>query len=68
MQEGSNLAQHVNNFNQIITYLVRVDMKIEDENKVIILLYSLLPSYEHLVTTFTYGKQPISLDPWDGNT
>ena len=56
MQEGSNLAQHVNIFNQIITDLVRVDVKIEDEDKVIILLYSLPPSYEHLVTTLTYGK------------
>ena len=56
MQEGSNLAQHVNIFNQIFTNLVRVDVKIEDEDKVIILLCSLPPSYEHLVTTLTYGK------------
>ena len=56
MQEGSNLAQHINIFNQIITDLVRVDVKIEDEDKAIILLCSLPPSYEHLVTTLIYGK------------
>ena len=27
MQDGSNLAQHVNIFNQIITNLVRIDIK-----------------------------------------
>ena len=56
MQEGLNLAQHVNIFNQIITYLIRVDVKIEDEDKAIILLCSLPPSYKHLVTTLTYEK------------
>ena len=61
MQEGSNLVQHINIFNQIITDLVRVDMKIEDEDKTIILFYSLSPSYEYLVTTLTYEKQFISL-------
>ena len=56
MQEGSNLAQHVNIFNQIITNLVRVDMQIEDEDKIIILLCFLPPSYKHLVTTLSYEK------------
>ena len=56
MQEGLNLAQHINIFNQIITDLIRVDVKIEDEDKTIILLCSLPPSYEHLVTVLTYGK------------
>ena len=56
------MAQHVNIFNQIITDLVRVDVKIEDEDKAIILLCSLPPSYEYLVTTLMYGKQSISLE------
>ena len=62
MQEGLNLAQHVNIFNQIIIDLVRVNVKIEDKDKAIILLCSSLPSYEHLVITLTYGKKSIGLE------
>ena len=62
MQEGSDLAQHVNVFNQIITDLVRLDVKIEDEDRAMILLCSLLSSYEHLVTTLTYGKETIKVE------
>ena len=57
MQEGSNLAQHVNVFNQIITDLARLDVSIEDEDRAMILSCSLPFSYEHLVTTLTYGKK-----------
>ncbi|KAL0285042.1 UNVERIFIED_CONTAM: Retrovirus-related Pol polyprotein from transposon TNT 1-94, partial [Sesamum angustifolium] len=62
MQEGSNLAQHVNVFNQIITDLAHLDVNIEDEDKAMILLCSLPFSYEHLVTTLTYGKETIKVD------
>ncbi|KAL0301484.1 UNVERIFIED_CONTAM: hypothetical protein Sradi_6425200 [Sesamum radiatum] len=62
MQEGSDLAQRVNVFNQIITNLARLDVSIEDEDRAIILLCSLLFSYEHLVTTLTYGKEMIKND------
>ncbi|KAL0318214.1 UNVERIFIED_CONTAM: Retrovirus-related Pol polyprotein from transposon TNT 1-94 [Sesamum calycinum] len=48
MQECSDLAQHVNIFNQIITDLARLDVNIEDEDKAMILLCSLPFSYEHL--------------------
>ncbi|KAK4411836.1 Retrovirus-related Pol polyprotein from transposon TNT 1-94 [Sesamum angolense] len=48
MQEGSDLAQHVNVFNQIITDLACLDVYIEDEDRGMILLCSLLFSYEHL--------------------
>ncbi|KAL0460800.1 UNVERIFIED_CONTAM: Retrovirus-related Pol polyprotein from transposon TNT 1-94 [Sesamum latifolium] len=62
MQEGSDLAQHVNVFNQIITDLARLDVSIEDEDRAMILLCSLPFSYEHLVTTLTYGKETIKVD------
>ena len=53
MMEGSDLSQHLNVFNQIISDLMRVDVKFEDEDKVLILLNSLpaSPMYESLVTT-----------------
>jgi hypothetical protein len=62
MQEGTNLAEHINVFNQVVTDLVKVDVKFDDENKAIILLGSLLSSYEHLVTTLTYGKSQVKVD------
>ncbi|KAL0411272.1 UNVERIFIED_CONTAM: hypothetical protein Slati_3716900 [Sesamum latifolium] len=59
---GSDLAQHVNVFNQIITNLACLDVSIKDEDRAMI-LFCLLPfSYEHLVTTLTYGKETIKVD------
>ncbi|KAL0415707.1 UNVERIFIED_CONTAM: Retrovirus-related Pol polyprotein from transposon TNT 1-94 [Sesamum latifolium] len=62
MQEGSDLAQHVNVVNQIITDLARLDVSIEDEDRAMVLLCSLPFSYEHLVTTLTYEKETIMVD------
>ncbi|KAL4304503.1 hypothetical protein GQ457_10G014750 [Hibiscus cannabinus] len=39
IQEGHDLAQHVNIFNQIITDLIQLDVKIEDEDRAMILLW-----------------------------
>jgi hypothetical protein len=41
MAEGSDLSQHINLFNQIISDLRRVDVKFEDEDKALMLLNSL---------------------------
>ncbi|KAE8692812.1 hypothetical protein F3Y22_tig00110830pilonHSYRG00040 [Hibiscus syriacus] len=62
MQDDHYLAQHVNVFNQIVSNLARHDVKIEDEDKVeeiMSSIKSLPPSYEHMVTTLTYGKETI---------
>src|SRR6187455_138295 len=61
MQEGSDLAEHINVFNQVIADLVKVEVKVDDEDRAIILLCSLPRSYEHLVTTLTYGKVSIKV-------
>ena len=37
-------------------------MKIDEEDRAIILLCSLSGSYEHLVTTLTYGKEDVKVD------
>ena len=62
MQEGSDLAEHINVFNQLIADLGKVDVKIDDEDSASILLCSLPGSHEHLVTTLTYGKEDVKLD------
>lgn len=55
MQEGFDLIQHGNIFNNIITDLVRLQAKIDDEDKE-------TGSYDPLVATFTYKKNIIILD------
>jgi len=62
MQAGSDLAEHINISNQLIDDLRKVDVKIDDEDRAIILLCSLPESYEHLVTTLTYGKKDVKVD------
>ncbi|KAE8681319.1 hypothetical protein F3Y22_tig00111330pilonHSYRG00089 [Hibiscus syriacus] len=62
IQEDHDLAQHVNVFNQIVSDLARLDVKIEDEDRAMILLCSLPSSYEHMVTTLTYGKETINVE------
>ena len=47
MEEDSSLTTHIDAFNRIILDLEDINVKIEDEDKAIILLSSLLPSYEH---------------------
>ena len=62
MQEGSDLAEHINIFNQLVADLVKVEVMVEDEDRAIILLCSLSGSYEHLITTLAYGKENIKLE------
>ncbi|KAE8655753.1 Retrovirus-related Pol polyprotein from transposon TNT 1-94 [Hibiscus syriacus] len=61
-EDGHDLAQHVNVFNQIVSDLAQLDVKIEDEDRAMILLCSLPPSYEHMVTTLTYEKETINVE------
>ena len=51
--------EHVNAFNQLVTDLARLDVKIDDEDKALLLI-SLPPSYEHLVITSTHGKTTVN--------
>ena len=61
MEEGNSLANHIDNFNMIILDLEDINVKLEDEDKAIIMLSSLPPSYEHFVDTLLYGRQSITM-------
>ena len=64
MAESSDLSQHINVFNQIISDLKQIDVKFEDEDKALMLLNSLPISstYENLVTTLMWGKETLDLE------
>ena len=49
------MAEHLDDFNKIITDLLNLDVKIDDEDKALLLLNSLPESYEFLVTTLLHG-------------
>ena len=55
MAEGSDLVQQVNLFNQIISDLLRIDVKFNEEDKALMLLTSLPTSYEHLLQPYCGG-------------
>lgn len=52
MVDGADLTQHINTFN-----MLRIDIKLDDEDKAMLLLTSLLASYEHLVTALCWGRR-----------
>uniref|UniRef100_K4ALF2 Uncharacterized protein n=1 Tax=Setaria italica TaxID=4555 RepID=K4ALF2_SETIT len=60
--EGSDLAEHINAFSQMVTDLEQLGVTVDDEDKAIILLCSLPSSYEHVITTLTYGKESIKVE------
>ena len=51
MKEGIAVLEHLNFFNKVISELLAVDVKIDEEDKALILPRSLSQSYDHIVTT-----------------
>jgi len=62
MKKGTTHLEHQNFFNKIISKLLVVDVKIDEEDKVLILLSSLLESYNHIITTMLYSKKTLILE------
>ena len=50
MVEGADMAQHINMFNQLITDMLKINIKFNDEDNAMMVLTSIPASYEHLVT------------------
>ena len=62
MKEGTAVLEHLNFFNKAISELLAVDVKIDEEDKALILLSFLLESYDHIITTMLYGKKTLILE------
>jgi hypothetical protein len=52
----------LNNLNKILADLQNLDVKIDDEDKVVVLINSLPDTYEHLATTLMYGKDTLKFE------
>jgi len=55
------MLEHLNFFNKVISELVAVVVKINEEDNALILLSSLSQSYNHNITTMLYGKETLIL-------
>ena len=62
MREGTTVLEHLNFFSKVISELLAVDVKIDEEDRGFILLSSLPQSYDHIVTTMLYSKKTLILD------
>ena len=62
MKEDSDLLEHLNTFNMLNTQLSSFGVNYEDEDKALLLLASLPTSFDHVMTTLMYGKEPIVLE------
>lgn len=61
MKEGTNMKDHLDEFNKMILDLKNINIVLEDKDKALILLSSLPDSYEHFVDTLFYRRQKITL-------
>lgn len=56
------LKDHLDELNSIFMDLKNVEVKIDDEDAILILLVSLSSSYENLVNSFIVGRDTISME------
>ena len=62
IKEGTHILQHLNAFNRILSDLLALKIKLEEEDKALLLLSSFPSSYNHLETTIMYGKKILELE------
>jgi len=62
MSKGTAVLEHINFFNRVISELPTVDVKIDREDKTLILLSSLSQSYDHIIITGLFDKKILILE------
>lgn len=62
MDETTTIQDHLNKFSRILGELSNLDVKISEEDKVLVFLASLPKKYDHWVTTMLYGKKTLVLE------
>uniref|UniRef100_A0A5B7C411 Retrovirus-related Pol polyprotein from transposon TNT 1-94 n=1 Tax=Davidia involucrata TaxID=16924 RepID=A0A5B7C411_DAVIN len=61
-KKGTSMLKHLNSFNKVLADLQNLGEEIKEEDKALLLLNSLPDSYDHLTSTFLYGKDKIRFD------
>ncbi len=61
MEEGTNVRDHLNVFNKLITQSASVGAKVDDEDKVLLLLTFLPQSYKSLVIAPTVRNETLKV-------
>jgi len=61
MKKGTPFNQQLNAFNRILSGLLALKIKQREEDKTLLLLSSLLLTYDHLAITTMYGKDTLEL-------
>ena len=61
-QESTPILQYLNAFNRILSDLLALEVKLEEENKPLLLFSSLPSSYDYLTTTIMYDKETLELE------
>ena len=63
MANGTPIQNYLDKFNSLIIYLVIIDVKLEDEDKTILLVISLPSSYKHFKEIMLYSNnETLSFD------
>ncbi|GJZ71300.1 retrovirus-related pol polyprotein from transposon TNT 1-94 [Tanacetum coccineum] len=62
MSPGMKLGDHIDEFNKLILDLANIDIEIEDEDQTLMLLTSLLSSYENSVETLFYRRESLTME------
>ena len=62
ISKRGDLIAHIQKFNQICSEVMSLDVKIEEKDRALLLLCSLLGSYNHLITTLVYGKETLNYE------
>ena len=62
MMEGTQLDDHLDEFNKVCDTLETIDAALGDEDKTLLLISFLPKSYGNFVDALMYGRQTLSLD------
>ena len=62
MQERGDVLGHIQRFDQMCNELLNIGVKMEEEDKSLLLLCSLPPSYDPLVMILVYGKETLEYE------
>ena len=67
MVETKSVVEQLTEFNKIIDDLQNIDVKLDDEDKALLLLNSLPRSFEHFKDALLYARSPLLLSRRSNN-